>query len=178
MAGAEKSNSVLGFFDAVRTVRQAADQAVPSPLRDARRDKEGFGDGVGYHYPHAYTEHWVTQQCLPAGLAEEVFWQPGALGWESRLRDRLQERLAAQLATTAEVEAELPLLLSYGYGPEDPQILRWISRHQASEGDRRLLMLNKRLWRGVRWQRHNDPGADRERSLLPALGARSARTGS
>ncbi|QEY32964.1 AAA family ATPase [Synechococcus sp. RSCCF101] len=166
LAGAEKSNSALGVFDALKAVRQASDQEVPSPLRDANRDREGFGDGVGYRYPHAYTDHWVAQRYLPAGLAEEVFWQPGRLGWEGQLRDRLQERRAAQLATTTELEAEQPLLLSHG--PEDPGILRWISRQLASEGDR-LIRLKERLWQGARWRRHDRVLIVNSPSLLWAL---------
>ena len=47
LAGTEKSNSVLGFFDAVKRVRAARAQDVPGHLRDANRDGDGFGDGVG-----------------------------------------------------------------------------------------------------------------------------------
>ena len=61
LAGAEKSNSVMGFFDALKTVRNANRQDVPSHLRDANRDGAAFGDGVGYRYPHAYADHWVEQ---------------------------------------------------------------------------------------------------------------------
>ena len=38
LAGTEKSNSVLGFFDALKTVRDAQKQDVPGHLRDANRD--------------------------------------------------------------------------------------------------------------------------------------------
>jgi len=51
LAGTEKSNSVLGFFDALKTVRDAQKQDVPGHLRDANRDGAAFGDGVGYRYP-------------------------------------------------------------------------------------------------------------------------------
>ncbi|MFM9109571.1 MAG: AAA family ATPase, partial [Prochlorococcaceae cyanobacterium] len=80
LAATEKSNSSLGFFDAVRAVREARRQGVPAHLRDANRDGQAFGDGVGYRYPHAYADHWVAQQYLPAALQGEVFWQPGAAG--------------------------------------------------------------------------------------------------
>ena len=82
LAGTEK-NSVLGFFDALKTVRAANKQDVPSHLRDANRC--ALGDGVGYRYPHAYAEHRVEQQYLPTALQGEVFWQPGdGLGGERR----------------------------------------------------------------------------------------------
>ena len=143
LAGAEKSNSALGFFDAVKAVRQAQKQRVPVHLRDANRDGRAFGDGVGYRYPHAFAEHWIAQQYLPDSLQGEVFWQPGALGWEGQLRGRLQQRRAAQLAAAAEVAIDQPELLSSA--PDDPVLERWLRRQAAAEGER-LDRLRRRLW--------------------------------
>ena len=143
LAGTEKSNSSLGFFDAVKTVRQARRQEVPSHLRDANRDGAAFGDGVGYRYPHAYAEHWVAQQYLPGSLQGQVFWQPGHLGWEGERRERLQQRRAAQLAAAAETALDRPDLLSSA--PEDPLLERWLQRQAAAEGER-LDQLRRRFW--------------------------------
>ena len=161
LAGTEKSNSVLGFFDALKTVRDAQKQDVPGHLRDANRDGAAFGDGVGYRYPHAYAEHWVEQQYLPSALQGEVFWQPGHLGWEGERRDRMAERRAAQLAAAAELAADQPLLLSSG--PDRPGVDRWVQRQLGQEGER-LQRLRERLWRDIPWSR-------RDRVLL--LGMRS-----
>ena len=166
LAGAEKSNSLLGFFDALKTVRAANKQDVPSHLRDANRDGAAFGDGVGYRYPHAYAEHWVEQQYLPTALQGEVFWQPGALGWEGERRERMAERRAAQLAAAVELAAEQPLLLSSG--PEDPGLDRWIQR-QLGQGGERLDTLRQRLWQGVVWQRNDRVLLIGVRSLLWAI---------
>ena len=166
LAGAEKSNSLLGFFDALKTVRAANKQDVPSHLRDANRDGAAFGDGVGYRYPHAYAEHWVEQQYLPTALQGEVFWQPGALGWEGERRERMAERRAAQLAAAVELAAEQPLLLSSG--PEDPGLDRWIQR-QLGQGGERLDTLRQRLWQGVVWQRNDRVLLLGVRSLLWAI---------
>jgi putative ATPase len=166
LAGTDKSNSVLGFFDALRSVRQAQRQAVPSHLRDANRDGQAFGDGVGYRYPHAYAEHWVAQQYLPSGLQGELFWQPGALGWEGQLRHRLQQRRAAQLAAAAEADAEQGEILSSS--PDDPQLERWLQRQAVAEGAR-LDQLRRQLWSGARWQRHDRVLILEARSLLWAL---------
>ena len=152
LAGTEKSNSVLGFFDALKSVREANRQDVPSHLRDANRDGDSFGDGVGYRYPHAYAEHWVEQQYLPTALQGEVFWQPGQLGWEGERRERMAERRAAQLAAAAELASEQPLLLSSG--PDSPAMERWIQRQLGQEGER-LHLLRRRLWAGVSWQRQD-----------------------
>ncbi len=161
LAGTEKSNSVLGFFDALKTVRDAQKQDVPGHLRDANRDGAAFGDGVGYRYPHAYAEHWVEQQYLPTALQGEVFWQPGQLGWEGERRERMAERRAAQLAAAAELAADQPLLLSSG--PDRPGVDRWVQRQLGQEGER-LQRLRERLWREIPWTR-------RDRVLL--LGMRS-----
>jgi putative ATPase len=64
LATCPKSNSSLAFFDALTAVEQEREPEVPTHLRDANRDSEGFGHGQGYLYPHAYREHWVAQQYL------------------------------------------------------------------------------------------------------------------
>ena len=166
LAGAEKSNSLLGFFDALKTVREANRQDVPSHLRDANRDGAAFGDGVGYRYPHAYAEHWVEQQYLPNALQGEVFWQPGTLGWEGQRRERMAERRAAQLAAAVELSADQPLLLSSG--PDDPELDHWIQR-QIGQGEDRLDLLRQQLWDGVQWQRNDRVLLIGVRSLLWAI---------
>ncbi|MCP9816274.1 AAA family ATPase [Synechococcus sp. GreenBA-s] len=166
LASTEKSNSLLGFFDALKTVKATSRQDVPSHLRDANRDGKAFGDGVGYRYPHAYAEHWVAQQYLPSQLQGEVFWQPGALGWEGERRARMQQRRAAQLAAAAEHEAELGPTLSGG--PDDPALDRWLQRQLGAEGQR-LDGLRQRFWKGARWRRHDRVLILEARSLLWAL---------
>ncbi|MFN7228774.1 MAG: AAA family ATPase [Synechococcaceae cyanobacterium] len=166
LAATEKSNSSLGFFDAVRTVRQARRQEVPPHLRDANRDGQAFGDGVGYRYPHAYADHWVAQQYLPSALQGQVFWQPGALGWEGQRRQRLQQRRAAQLAAAVEQEADQPGLLSSG--PDDPLLERWLRRQAAAEGAR-LDGLRRRFWQGADLGRLDRVLVLRARSLLWCL---------
>jgi len=168
LAGAEKSNSVLGFFDALKAVRERNRQQVPAHLRDANRDGQAFGDGVGYRYPHAYAEHWVAQQYLPNSLQGQVFWQPGSLGWEGALRPRLAQRRAAQLAAAAETAADQAEVLSHG--PEDPQLQRWLARSAAAEGER-LDQLRQRFWQDTGWRRHERVLILGARSLLWALDA-------
>ena len=171
LAGTEKSNSVLGFFDALRTVRTANRQEVPGHLRDANRDGAAFGDGVGYRYPHAYAEHWVEQQYLPKALQGEVFWQPGLLGWEGERRERMANQRAAQLAAAAELAADQPLVLSSA--PDSPALQRWIQRQLGEEGER-LHRLRERLWRDVPWSRQDRVLILGARSLIWALDPLSA----
>ena len=166
LAGTDKSNSVLGFFDALRTVREASRQQVPAHLRDSHRDGEGFGDGVGYRYPHAYAEHWVAQQYLPTALQGQVFWQPGHLGWEGQQRERLQRRRAAQLAAAAESLLGDQEILSGS--PDDPLLERWLQRQAVAEGER-LDQLRQRFWSEANWQRHDRVLVLGGRTLLWAL---------
>ncbi|NER80871.1 MAG: AAA family ATPase, partial [Leptolyngbya sp. SIO1D8] len=48
---AAKSISIMAFFDALSTVEKEQQEDVPLSLRDANRDKHGFGHGQGYLYP-------------------------------------------------------------------------------------------------------------------------------
>jgi putative ATPase len=166
LASCEKSNSTLGFFDAVKAVRDTAKQRVPAHLRDASRDGGAFGDGVGYRYPHAFRDHWVAQQYLPDALQGEVFWQPGSLGWEGQTRERLQRRRAAQLAAAAEASLDQPELLSSA--PEDPALDRWLRRQTVAEGER-LDRLRRRFWQDATPGRLERVLVVEARSLLWAL---------
>jgi putative ATPase len=171
LACAEKSNSTMGLFEAIRLVRSTQNQTVPSHLRDANRDGEAFGDGKGYRYPHAYREHWVAQNYLPDALQGEVFWTPSKQGWEGERRGRMLERRAAQLAVAAEAAQTHPLLLSSG--PNLPDMERWLHR-QLAQNDERLQDLQQRLWAPVTFQRTDRVLVLGGRSLLWALGPLNA----
>lgn len=105
LATAPKSNSVFAFFDALAAVEKEEDAEVPNHLRDASRDKESFGHGRGYLYPHAYRDHWVAQQYLPTSLQGRVFYQPGSLGYEAGVHDEVLRRREAQIASFLESDA-------------------------------------------------------------------------
>lgn len=125
LATAPKSNSALGFFDALRSVEQESQDAeVPNHLRDASRDSKGFGHGQGYMYPHAYRDHWVAQQYLPAELQGKVFYQPGNIGYERQIADLVNRRREIQLESI-DINA-FPENLTYS--PEDRQRDMWIRR--------------------------------------------------
>ena len=152
LATTEKSNSVMGFFEALNTVKESQLQDVPIHLRDPSRDKDTFGDGSAYRYPHAFVDNWVSQQYLPTALQGEVFWKPTHHGWEGNRRLKLIERRAAQFAAAEESQEENPLLLSHG--PEIPAFQRWAQRQFAQEEDR-LQQLLEKLWGDVTWNRNH-----------------------
>ena len=124
LATAPKSNTTLAFFDAIKAVEEEASQDVPSHLRDASRDKEGFGHGEGYLYPHAYRDHWVAQQYLPFGLQGRVFYEPSDQGYERDVRDAVLRRREAQIAAMLpDIDDEV-----LTFSPVDKQRERWINR--------------------------------------------------
>ena len=152
LANTDKSNSSLGIFEAIKSVKESQRQDVPSHLRDSHRDKLAFGDGVGYKYPHAFADHWVSQQYLPSELQGEVFWNPGSHGWEGQRRLLFLERRAAQFAAANNSSTQDGLFLSSG--PPIPALESWLQRQLNTESDRLQHLLEK-LWSGVVWQRQD-----------------------
>ncbi len=124
LATAPKSNSEMGFFDALRAVEQEAAAAeVPNHLRDASRDAKGFGHGEGYMYPHAYQDHWVAQQYLPNELQGKVFYNVGSIGYEKNIADLVNRRREIQLESV-DINA-FPENLTYS--PDDKRD-QWLRR--------------------------------------------------
>ncbi|POQ98518.1 hypothetical protein AU468_13115 [Alkalispirochaeta sphaeroplastigenens] len=122
-AMAPKSNSTLGYFDAIKAVQEARSDDVPSHLQDPSRDGPSLGHGHGYLYPHAYRDHWVAQQYLPETLQGNIFYHPGDQGWEGSRRQVLEERRRLQLAA----EQEQPLQI-YTLGASRGASSRWLQR--------------------------------------------------
>ncbi|GMO60227.1 MAG: AAA family ATPase [Termitinemataceae bacterium] len=91
LATAPKSNTTLSFFDALKEVDRA-DGDVPNHLKDASRDGDEFGHGVGYNYPHSYREHWIAQQYLPSALQGKMFYTPGHIGYEKTIYNEVMRR--------------------------------------------------------------------------------------
>ena len=124
-----KSNSVLGFFDALGTVEKEADMEVPNHLKDSSRDSKAFGHGKGYLYPHVYRDHWVAQQYLPASLQGRLFYQPGDTGYEAKIRDKILRRRETQLALM--IEQEQPEILTFS--PPDKNRDKWLKRALSTQ---------------------------------------------
>jgi putative ATPase len=89
LATAPKSNSCGAYFKALAQVEQQGIVEVPDHLKDSSRDAEGLGHGKGYEYPHEFPEHWVSQQYLPDGLKGKRWYEPGELGYERAIRERM-----------------------------------------------------------------------------------------
>jgi putative ATPase len=153
LATAPKSNSVMGFFDALSAVEQEREAEVPTPLKDANRDKQGFGHGAGYLYPHAYRDHWVAQQYLPSSLQGQVFYQPSDQGYEANIRTQVTRQREAQLAALVEgIGVAMPEILTFGV--VDSAQERWLQRSIGQAGER-LADIRDRLFALANPQRHH-----------------------
>ncbi len=149
LAATEKSNSLKGVFKAVQKVRNSHNQNVPSHLKDGNRDKEAFGDGLGYRYPHSFSKNWVPQQYLPDGLLNEIFWEPTKNGWEGKRLSLLNERRSEQLAAIIEVEQQNPL--TFTSGRIDRDLEKWLLCQSLKDGERLKILVNN-LWSGINWK--------------------------
>jgi len=152
LANAPKSNSLMGFFDAIAAVEQERQSDVPNPLKDSSRDKKGFGHGAGYLYPHAYRDHWIEQH-LPSSLQGQVFYQPSDQGAESAIKLQVERRREAQLAAMVSgVVIELPEILTFS--PTDTKSDHWLQRTIGQAGER-LAKIRDRLFSKLSLQRHD-----------------------
>ena len=137
LATAPKSNSSLAFFDALRTVEEEPEGDVPTHLRDGNRDKEGFGHGEGYLYPHAFRDHWVAQQYLPDILQGKTFYNPSDQGYEAAIAEQVERRREAQLAAMVEgIYAPTLEMLTFTGSSVDSQSDRWLQRTISNAGER------------------------------------------
>lgn len=98
LATAHKSHSAIVAIDAaLEDVRSGRTLAVPEALRDGHyRGASQLGHGVGYEYAHDHPGHFVAQDYLGA---QRVYYRPGDLGFEKKIRERV-EQWRAQLAAT------------------------------------------------------------------------------
>ncbi len=151
LATTAKSNSVMGFFDALANVEQEREADVPNPLRDPSRDKHSFGHGSGYLYPHAYRDHWVAQQYLPTNLQGQVFYQPSDQGYEEQIRVQVAQQREAQLAALIEGDSSLDVLT---FSPANSGTDRWLQRTLSQAGEQ-LAQLRDRLFATYPLQRHH-----------------------
>jgi len=153
LATAPKSNSVMAFFDALAAVEKESEGEVPNHLRDASRDKEGFGHGAGYMYPHAYRDHWVDQQYLPTHLRGRIFYRPGQLGHEKAVGGLVLRRREEQLAAAFEgsVPTAPPEILTFS--PADRDFERWLTRTISGAGES-LARVRDRIFEVARCERH------------------------
>ncbi len=150
LATAAKSNSTLAFFDAIKTVESEQDSGVPGHLKDSSRDKEGFGHGEGYMYPHAYRDHWVAQQYLPSSLQGRLFYQPGNQGYEAHIKIDVERRREVQLAAMADTSRSAEVLT---FSNSDRGRDLWLERLVGKTADH-LASLREKVFAPLDLPRH------------------------
>lgn len=149
LATCPKSNSALGYFDALKAVEAEGISDVPTHLKDSSRDAKGFGHGAGYRYPHAYRDHWVAQDYLPRELKERLFYTPSASGYEARIREEVLRRREARLEAVFAAPEEI-----LTFSPGDSARDRWLER-ASSERNAVLEEVRDRIFAASGMLRHH-----------------------
>lgn len=83
-----KSNSVVTAMGAAfADAENIPEQPVPLHLRDTSfSGAKALGHGKGYLYPHDYPGHVVAQEYMPPSVKGRVYYVPGELGNEAKIR--------------------------------------------------------------------------------------------
>ncbi len=91
LATAPKSNSVYTAWSAALELARASPaEPVPMHIRNApTRLMRELGYGAGYQYAHAVPEAYIPQEYLPARVAGQVLYAPGAFGFERDIAKRM-----------------------------------------------------------------------------------------
>lgn len=90
---APKSNSsYLAVLAAEEDIKSGVDVTVPVHLRDSSyKNKQAFGYGKDYKYPHDYEGGYVEQNYLPKGAEERKYYHPKKIGKEEELYNYLKK---------------------------------------------------------------------------------------
>lgn len=91
LATAPKSNRVYEAWGAAReAARRTPAAPVPLHLRNAVTGlMKEMGYGKGYRYAHDAPTAYLSQEYLPEGLEGERFYEPGPMGLEKRIAERM-----------------------------------------------------------------------------------------
>lgn len=93
LACSPKSNSAyMAINDALELVNRTGNLPVPLHLRNApTKLMAELNYGKDYKYAHDYENHYVNQQYLPDELVNEVFYNPGDLGYEVKVKEHFKK---------------------------------------------------------------------------------------
>ena len=82
----------MGLEKAMSAVQNTKISRIPVHLMDAHyKGAAKLGHGDGYKYAHDYENHYVNQQYLPDELVNEVFYNPGDLGYEVKVKEHFKK---------------------------------------------------------------------------------------
>ncbi len=93
LATAPKSNSLYEAYTRLqKAIKAGSSESVPLHLRNPVTPlMKDMGYGKDYKYAHDYPDHVVSQEHLPDSLKGREFYNPGQLGYEKQVRERLKE---------------------------------------------------------------------------------------
>ena len=115
----------------------------------------GFGHGAGYLYPHAYRDHWVAQQYLPAALQGKVFYEPTDQGYEAAIAAAVtRRRVELSWRPMLEGSGAPPEILTYDASGDGSARERWLQRTVAQSGEA-AAALRERILAGGPLERHS-----------------------
>ena len=93
---APKSNSLGAIFSVKSEIQNSGIGPVPAHLQDktANSKKSRYlnvkNASEDYKYPHSYDHHWIDQQYLPDDVASKSWYEPGNIGREQKLAERIE----------------------------------------------------------------------------------------
>jgi len=92
LATAPKSNRTkVALAAALEAARRTPAEPVPLHIRNAPTAlMKDLGYGAGYQYAHDSPTAYTPQEYLPPSLAGQAFYQPGEMGFEKRIRERME----------------------------------------------------------------------------------------
>ncbi len=92
LATAPKSNrAYVGWKSALDTAQSTASEPVPMHLRNApTRPMKEWGYGEGYRYDPDEPGGLSAQDYLPGSILGRTFYEPGSLGYEAEIAERLE----------------------------------------------------------------------------------------
>jgi putative ATPase len=92
LATAPKSNRTkVALGAALQAARRTPAEPVPLHIRNAPTAlMQELGYGLGYQYAHDSATGYIPQHYLPESLAGQTFYVPGEMGFEKRIRERLE----------------------------------------------------------------------------------------
>lgn len=84
----KSASSINAIQTANDLVHKTGNLAIPSHIKDAHyRSATKLNRGVGYLYPHDYTNHWVEQEYMPAEIRDIQLYKPSDSGFEKQIND-------------------------------------------------------------------------------------------
>ncbi len=91
LAGAPKSNASYNAINlALEDIEKEEVGRVPLHLRGNNYSGSNIlYEGSRYKYPHDYENHYVRQQYMPKELLKKKYYTPTSMGYEKRIKDRL-----------------------------------------------------------------------------------------